>query len=120
VTSGAFGVLSFFAPSAFLSIVGEPSAQLSAGAQVFAAYTGARELAIAATLLMLLITRATRSLAAVMLVAAFANAFDFIHALATQRWVQVPGALVFAAILLAAAVWLFTRPSQDGSSVTAL
>jgi hypothetical protein len=115
VTSGAFGALSFVAPSAFLGIVGEPSAQLSAGVQVFAAYTGARELAIAATLLVLLVTRATRGLAAVMLLAALANGFDFVHALMTQRWVQAPGALGFAALFLAAAVWLFTRPTGNAA-----
>lgn len=113
VTSAAFGVLSFFSPSAFLAIVGEQGAQLNASAQVFAAYTGARELAIAVTLLVLLVTRASRGLAAVMLLAALANGFDFVHAVISQRWFQAPGALIFAIIYLAAAVWLFNRPSRQ-------
>jgi hypothetical protein len=112
VTSAAFGVLSLFAPSAFLAIVGVQGAQLNASAQVFAAYTGARELAIAVTLLVLLVTRASRGLAAVLLLAALANGFDFVHAVITQRWFQAPGALVFAIIYLAAAVWLFNRPAR--------
>ena len=112
VTSAAFGVLSLFSPSAFLAIVGVQSAQLNASAQVFAAYTGARELAIAVTLLVLLVTRASRGLAAVMLLAALANLFDFGHAVISQRWFQAPGALIFAIIYLAATVWLFNRPAR--------
>lgn len=111
-TSATFGVLSLFAPSAFLAIVGVQSAQPNASAQVFAAYTGARELAIALTLLVLLVMRTSRGLAAVMLLAALANAFDFGHAVISQRWFQAPGALVFAIIYLAAAVWLFNRPAR--------
>ncbi|HET8908540.1 MAG TPA: DUF4267 domain-containing protein [Ktedonobacterales bacterium] len=111
VTSAVFGVLSFVSPSAFLSIVGVHTGQLDAGAQIFAAYTGARELAIAFTLLVLL-TRASRGLAAVMLLTAVANGFDAVHALLAQRWVQAPGALVFAFISLAAALWLFSRPAR--------
>jgi Domain of unknown function (DUF4267) len=112
VTSAAFGVLCLFAPATFLGIVGERTVQVNAGAQVLAAYTGARELAIAITLLVLLVTRASRGLAAVMLLTALANVFDFGHAVIAQRWVQAPGALVFAIIYLAAAVWLFNRPAR--------
>ena len=109
VTSAIFGVLSLVAPAAFLSIVGVQTAQVDASAQVFAAYTGARELAIALTLLVLLVLRAPRGLAAVMLLAALANGFDAGHALLSQAWFQLPGALLFAIVYLAAARWLFTR-----------
>jgi ABC-type nickel/cobalt efflux system permease component RcnA len=112
VTSAVFGVLSFLSPSAFLSIVGVRTGQLTAGAQIFAAYTGARELAIACTLLVLLLTKASRGLAAVMLLTAVANGFDAVHAILSQRWVQAPGALVLAIISLAAALWLFSRPAR--------
>ena len=112
VTSAAFGVLSFLSPSAFLSIVGVRTGQLTEGAQIFAAYTGARELAIACTLLVLVLTKASRGLAAVLLLTAVANGFDAVHALLSQRWVQAPGALVFAIISLAAALWLFSRPAK--------
>jgi hypothetical protein len=111
VTSAAFGMLSFLAPSAFLSIVGARTGQLDAGAQIFAAYTGARELAIAVTLLVLLLTQASRGIAAVMLLIALANGFDAVHAILSQRWAQAPGALVFAFIYLAAALKLFSRPA---------
>jgi hypothetical protein len=109
VTSAVFGVLSLVAPAAFLSIVGVRTVQVDASAQVFAAYTGARELAIALTFLVLVVLRAPRGLAAVMLLAALANGFDASHALLSQRWGQLPGALVFAIVYLAAAVWLFNR-----------
>jgi hypothetical protein len=115
VTDAVFGVLSLFAPASFLSIVGVHSEQLSASAHVYAAYTGTRELAIAVTLIVLLAMRATRGLAAVMLLTALANALDVVNALAAQRWVQVPGALVFALIYFATAVWLFRR-SAGGES----
>ena len=111
VTSAAFGVLSFLSPSAFLAVVGVHTGQLTEGAHIFAAYTGARELAIACTLLVLVLIKASRGLAAVMLLTAVANGFDAVHALLAQRWVQVPGALVFAIISLAAALWLFSRPA---------
>jgi hypothetical protein len=109
ITSAAFGVLSLVAPTAFLSMVGVRTAHMDVSAQVFAAYTGARELAIAGTLLVLLVMRATRGLAAVMLLAALANGFDVGHALLSQRWAQLPGALLFAILYLAAAIWLFNR-----------
>jgi ABC-type nickel/cobalt efflux system permease component RcnA len=112
VTGAVFGMLSLLAPSTFLMIVGVRVVQLNEGAQLFAAYTGARELAIAVTLLVMLLTRASRGLAAVMLLTALANVFDVGHAILAQRWVQVPGALVFAIIFLAAALWLFNRPAS--------
>jgi len=46
------------------------------------------------------------------LLTALANGFDAVHALLAQRWVQVPGALMFASISLAAALWLFSRPAR--------
>ena len=109
VTSAVFGVLSLVAPAAFLSIVGVRTAQVDASTQAFAAYTGARELGLALSLLVLLVLRAPRGLAAVMLVAALANVFDAGHALLAQHWVQLPGALLFAIVYLAAALWLFKR-----------
>ena len=116
VTGAIFGALSLFAPASFLSIVGVHSEQVSASAQVYAAYTGTRELAIAVTLVVLLVMRATRGLAAVMLLTALANALDVVHALAVQRWVQVPGALVFAVVYFATAVWLFRRSARRESA----
>lgn len=112
VTSAVFGVLSLLAPSAFLMTVGVHVAQVNAGAQIFAAYTGARELAIAFTLLALLLMRVSRGIAAVMLLTAFANVLDVGHAIISQRWVQVPGALIFAIIYLTVALWLFNRPAK--------
>lgn len=111
VMSAGFGVLSLVAPHLFLASVGVGSDQVGDGARVFAAYAGARELAVAATLVVLLVMRSVRGLATVMLVAAFANVFDVVHALATQDWAQLPGALAVAIIFLAAAVWLYKQPA---------
>jgi hypothetical protein len=107
VTNIVFGLLSLLAPASFLGLVGERGAQVSTDTQIFAAYAGARALAIAVALLVLLFMRAPRGLAGAMLLAALANGFDLGHALLTQRWVQAPGALIFAVIYLAAALWLF-------------
>ena len=112
VTSAAFGVLSFLSPAAFLGLVGVRTVQLNASAQVFAAYTGARELAIAGTRLVLLVSRASRGVASVMLLTALANLFDVAHALLSQNWVQAPGALVFAISYSVAARWLFNRSAR--------
>src|SRR5579885_2450185 len=62
-TNTVFGLLSLLAPASFLALVGERSAEVSADAQIFAAYAGARELAIAGALLVLLFMRARRVLA---------------------------------------------------------
>ena len=111
VTSAAFGVLSFAALPTFLSLVGGGAA-VSEGARVMASYTGARELAIAVTLIVLLLMRARRALAPVMLLAGLANLFDGVHALLTQNWFQAPGAVVFALIYLAAALWMYRRSAE--------
>lgn len=109
VTSAAFGALSFVALPRFLALVGAQNASVDPGTQIMAAYTGARELAIAATLVVLLLMRTRRGLAPVMLLAGLANLFDGAHALLTQRWDQAPGAIVFALIYLAAALWIYRR-----------
>lgn len=113
VTSAAFGALSFVALPTFLALVGAQNAPVGAGAQIMAAYTGARELAIAVTLVVILLMRTRRWLAPVMLLAGLANLFDGAHALLTQRWVQAPGAIVVALIYLAAALWISRRANEQ-------
>jgi hypothetical protein len=104
--TGLVGVLSLVAPAAFLTVIGHHGIPVTSSAQIFAAYTGTRELAIAVALVVLLMLRSTRVLAAVMVVTAGANLLDVVDALAVGRWAQVPGALVFALAFLAAAAWL--------------
>lgn len=105
----AAGALSLVAPAAFLVIVGQRGERLTGGVHVFAAYAGARELALGVVLLVLLARRATRALPGLLVMTALANALDGVVALANWRWEQVPGAFVFAIVLLAAARWLFAH-----------
>lgn len=110
--TGLVGLLSLVAPTAFLAAIGHSGAHLTAGTQIFAAYTGARELAIAVALVVLLALHSTRVLPGLMVVTAGANLLDVVDALAAGRWVQVPGALVFALAFLAAAAWLVKQPAR--------
>jgi len=116
LVTGLTGVLSLVAPATFLALVGHRGEPLSAGARVFADYAGARELAIAVALVVLLVLRSRRVLPGLMVVTAGANAVDAGGAVAAGRWVQLPGAVVFALIFLATAAWLFTHPLVDRSA----
>jgi hypothetical protein len=95
--------------AAFPGIAGMHTAQVNESAQAFAADTGTQELAIACTLLMPLVMKYPLGLGAAMLLATLANGFDVVHALLSQRWFQVPGALILATVYLAAGLWLFNR-----------
>ena len=106
---GTVGLLSLFAPGAMLALVGYAGEQPSPGTRVFADYTGTRDVAIAVVLLVLLATRSSRALPAVLLLTALANGLDAAAALASQRWPQLPGALGFAIAFLVAAVLLSER-----------
>jgi hypothetical protein len=110
--NAAAGLLSLLQPGAFLSAVGEATL-VSPAVSVFAEYAGARELAVAAALFVCGLTRATPALMGVLIVASAANALDTVGAIASGRWVQLPGALVFAIAyaLAAAACWRLTLPS---------
>jgi hypothetical protein len=116
VANGVVGALSLVAPRTFLGAVGHPDEPLSAGVQVFAAYTGTRDLAVALLLLVLLAARSTRPLAGVVLLVALTNTLDGLDALASQRWAQLPGALVFAAVFAAVAIWLLRRPGPTAAT----
>ena len=105
------GVFSLIAPGTFLTAVGQPT-PVVASASVFAEYAGARELAVALILLVCAAMRIGPVLAGVLLVAAAANALDAASALATGRWVQMPGAVVFAAAFAFAAAWYARQTLQ--------
>lgn len=104
-----FGGLSLFAPASFLAIVGHPGEAVTSGTEIFAAYTGARDLAVAISLVVLVAMRSTRVLPGLLLVVALANALDGIDAIASGRGAQVPGALVAAILFSGAGAWLFGR-----------
>jgi hypothetical protein len=103
--NAAVGLLSLIVPSAFLGLVGETTFPVTPSAAVFAEYAGARELAIAVALAACAALRITPALAAVLGVAAIANVIDAIAAVASGRWVQLPGAVVFA-VAYGSAAWL--------------
>ena len=106
------GVFSLIAPGTFLTAVGQPTPVVVASASVFAEYAGARELAVALILLVCAAMRIGPVLAGVLLVAAAANARDAVSALATGWWVQMPGAVVFAAAFAFAAAWYARQTLQ--------
>jgi hypothetical protein len=115
--TGAVGVLSLVAPATFLAVIGHRGAHVTASTQIFASYTGARELAIAVALVILLALRSTRVLPGLMVVTAGANILDVADALVNGRWAQVPGAFVFALAFLAAAAWLFKQPHGHEAAI---
>lgn len=104
------GLLSFFAPTTFLTVIGHRGEPLTEGVRIFAAYTGARDLAVAVALAVLLAMRSRRVLPGLLATVAAANALDGVAALAFRRWAQVPGSFVFALAFVAAAIWLFKQP----------
>jgi hypothetical protein len=117
VFNGAVGALSLLSPTTFLAVIGQSTPELTPGVLAFAGYAGARELAIAVGLVVLLAVRATPALAGVLVVAALANAIDAAGAVTAQRWVQLPGAVVFALAYASAAIWFWrasTRSSGPG------
>jgi hypothetical protein len=107
------GALSLLSPAGFLALVGEGRQDLSPGIVVFASYAGARELAIAVALLVLLAARAVPALVGVLVVAAVVNALDVGGAVLADRWVQVPGAVIFTIAYASAAIWL-SRSEHPG------
>ena len=114
--TGAVGVISLFAPKALLQAVGEGDQPVNAGTQIFANYTGTRNLAAAAVLLILVAIRSRRALGGLMIMVALANLLDGVTDLASQRWPAVPGPIIVAIAYLAAALWLL-RHADRGSSV---
>lgn len=78
-------------------------------ARVYADYLFARNLALAAMLLLLLAIRARRTLAGFMVLIALIQLIDIGDDLARGAWLLVPGLLVFAIVFLLGAWRLFGR-----------
>ncbi len=106
---GAAGLTSIFAPQVFLIAVGVSGEPINAGTEIFARYTGARDVALAVMLLILLAVRSRRVLAGLVVATALANALDCALDLVAQRWPAALGPFLFAILYLAAAVWLFRQ-----------
>ena len=112
LVNAAVGVLGLAFPDAFMALIGHADETLTGAGRVFAAYAGSRDLAVGLALLVLLLRGSTGPLAAMVLAASLANALDALAAAAAERWVQVPGAALFAAGYLAAGLWLLRRAGR--------
>ena len=109
LVTGAVGVISLFSPKTLLQAVGEGAQRVNAGTQIYANYTGTRNLAAAILLFALVVVRSTRVLAGLLITVALANFLDAITDLAAQRWPAVPGPIIFTIAYLAAALLLLRR-----------
>jgi hypothetical protein len=107
--TGAAGLASIFAPQVFLAAVGVSGEPITAGTEIFARYMGARNVALAVMLLILVAVRSRRVLAGLVVTTALANALDCALDLVAQRWPAAPGPFLFAVLYLAAAAWLFRQ-----------
>lgn len=109
LVTGSVGVISLLAPGTLLKAVGEGSQSVNAGTQIFANYTGTRNLAAALVLLALVVMRSRRVLAGLLITVALANFLDAITDLVSQRWPGVPGPIIVSIAFLAAALLLLRR-----------
>jgi hypothetical protein len=92
--------------------VGEGEQAVNAGTQIFANYTGTRNLAAALVLLALVVMRSRHVLAGVLVTVALANFLDAITDLVAQRWPAVPGPIIFSIAFMAAALLLLRRTDE--------
>ncbi len=107
--TGSSGLISLLAPGTLLRAVGEGSQSVNAGTQIFANYTGTRNLAAALVLLALVVMRSRRVLAGLLITVALANVLDAITDLVALRWPAVPGPIILSIAFLSAAVLLLRR-----------
>ena len=113
---GAAGLTSIFAPQAFLIAVGVSGEPINAGTEVFARYTGTRDVALAVMLLILVAVRSRRVLAGLVVATALANALDCALDLVAQRWPAAPGPFLVAVLYFAAAAWLFRHDRKRAAT----
>lgn len=113
---GAAGLASIFAPQVVLTAVGVSGVPINAGTEIFARYTGARDVALAVMLLILVAARSRRVLAGLVVATALANALDCVFDLVAQRWPAAPGPFSFAVLYLAAAAWLIRHDRKRAAT----
>ena len=116
LVTGAVGAISLFSPKTLLQAVGEGAQTVSSGTQIFANYTGTRNLAAAILLFTLVVVRSTGVLAGLLITVALANFLDALTDLVAQRWPAVPGPVVFTIAFLAAALLLLRRADNPQSA----
>ncbi len=110
--TGAAGAISLSSPGTLLKAVGEGGQSVNAATQIFANYTGTRNLAAALVLLTLVAVRSRRVLAGLLITVGLTNVLDAITDLAAKRWPAVPGPIILAIAFVAAAAVLL-RPAED-------
>jgi len=115
---GAAGLASIFAPQAFLTAVGVSGVPVNAGTEIFARYTGTRDVALAVMLLILVAVRSRRVLAGLVVATALAKALDCALELVAQRWPAAPGPFVVAVLYLAAAAWLIRQDRRRAAAAS--
>ena len=114
--TGAAGLASIFAPRVFLTFLGVSGEPMNAGTEVFARYSGTRNVALAVMLLTLVAIRSRRVLAGLLVATALANALDCGLDLVAQRWPAAPGPFLVAVLYLAAAAWLFRQDRKRAAT----
>ena len=112
----AAGLTGIFAPQVFLTAVGVSGVSVNAGTEVFARYTGTRDVALAVTLLILVAVRSRRVLAGLVVATALANALDCALDLVAQRWPAAPGPFLVAVLYLASAAWLIRQDRRRAAA----
>lgn len=91
-------------------------APMSAAASVYADYFFARNLPLAAMLIILLCLRARQALAGVMVLTALIQLMDVVNDLTRGQLLFVPGLLVFALAFAGTAAWLLRRPAGQAGA----
>jgi len=103
---GTGAVLALVHPAMLVS----PHDEINGAVRVFAGYLTARNGVLAVMLVALLALRARRSLGKLMAIVAFIQILDAVMDLLEDRWMLVPGILVFGLIYLISAARLSGYP----------
>jgi hypothetical protein len=107
IVLGAFltamgGIIALVHPAMLVS----PHDEIRGAVQIYAGYLAARNLALSAMLMALLILQAKRALGNLMVLVGFIQLLDTCMDVAEGRWAFVPGVLVFGVVFLAGAASL--------------
>lgn len=110
--SAAGAILALVRPA---MLVG-PGVEIGAAAHIFAGYFAARNLVLAASLVVLLAVRARRALGQFLVLFGVIQFVDAITDCLEARWAVAPGVLLLGILLLIAATKLFGAPSWRSSA----
>jgi hypothetical protein len=108
----AGGVIALVRPALLVA----SGADIDPAARVYAGYLASRDCALAVALIVLLVLRARQLLAGALLLAALVQAMDIVVDAGSGRLVLVPGLVLLAALMIAAATRLARRPVWRAAS----